>query len=160
MARLAHPFTIVKETNDTKRLGKDERKRREKGEPKLLINDMTCPPTLQGEARKEWDKLVNLYHNLDSVLLNDLDANVLEAYCNAVAKYREAIQMSRGQEVIRILGEPKINPWVKVSLDAEDTMRKLGGLLLLDPVSRARVGLARSKDEELSPMARMLRGED
>ena len=56
------------------------------------------------------------------------------------------------------LGEPKINPWVKVANDSAELMRKYGGLLLLDPISRARVGLAKANDEKLSPMAKMLRG--
>ena len=154
----AKPFKLVVATNDKMKKTKEKLLGQEMGEPNLLINNMTCPDTMQGEARKEWDRITGLYKYLDMELLADLDSDVLEAYCNALAKYHEAIRHSRGQEVIRINGEPKINPWVKVSLDAENAMLKFGGLLLLDPVSRARVGLAKSKQVELDPIAAMLRG--
>ena len=42
----------------------------------------------------------------------------------------------------------KKNPWLIVANDAANQIKKYGEVLLLDPVSRAKVGLAKSKPKE------------
>ncbi|MHB1316158.1 MAG: P27 family phage terminase small subunit, partial [Christensenellales bacterium] len=52
---------------------------------------------------------------------------------------------------------PRKNPWLTVANDAAVQVKKYGELLLLDPVSRARAGLVKTPEKELSPMAKFMK---
>jgi phage terminase small subunit len=67
-------------------------------------------------------------------------------------------KVRESSEVYKAENGPKVNPWLRVANDAATQIKKYGEILLLDPVSRARVGLAKSKQEELDPMAALLGG--
>jgi P27 family predicted phage terminase small subunit len=161
--RQPHPFSVVKQTNDKKCLSKDTIRKREANEPTIKQKLLICPKHLSPAAKAEWKRLAKLYLELEDALLNDLDLNVLEAYCNTLERYRKAVTMldtadGRPLDVVLSPQGTKVNPWFKVMVESANLLKRYGELLLLDPVSRARVGLARSKEEELSPMAQMLRG--
>jgi len=148
-------------TNDTNRLTKDELAKRKKYEPKIKSNYLTCPAHLSNDARKEWRRIVKLYGEIEQPILTDLDCNALEIYCEALVTYRKAMQKVRETSEIYASksdqNRPRKNPWLMIANEAAMHIKKYGEILLLDPVSRARVGIAKAKDEDLSPIARFMR---
>lgn len=156
--RKPYPYTMMEETNDKQHLTKDELKKRRENEPRIQSNELKCPEHLCEEAKAEWDRITELYKEFSNPILCDLDSNTLEVYCNAVVTYRRATRKVRETaEVYVRKGDPtpRKNPWQRVADTAADQIKKYGELLLLNPVSRARAGLAREKkDEELSPAER------
>ena len=112
--------------------------------------------TLGGESHR----IVNLYKELEYPIITDLDKNALEIYCENFVIYRKAMEKVRETtEVYKSEYGPKVNPWLKVANDASTQMKKYSDILLLDPVSRARVGLAKTQAEkdDISPMAVFLK---
>lgn len=158
--RKPYPFTVMESTNDKNRLTKDELKSRKKNEPNIESAALRCPSHLSKGAKKEWRRIVKLYRELDKPIMSDLDVNALEIYCEAVITYRKAMAKVRETAEVYVSksdqNKPKKNPWFTVANEAAAQIKKYGEILLLDPVSRARVGLSKSKQEE-SPMAEYLR---
>ena len=145
----AQSAVIVSLKNKKLKCKNDFVEARERNEPKIKTMNLRCPKHLPLGAQKEWRRIVKLYKELDKPIINDLDLTTLEVYCVEVDRYNIAIQkVQETSEVIKINGQAKINPWLKVANDASEKIRKFGELLLLDPVSRARVGLAKAKQEE------------
>jgi P27 family predicted phage terminase small subunit len=159
--RKPYPFQIMESTNDKNRLTKDELSKREKYEPKVKSNYLTCPLHLSEDAKKEWRRIVKLYGEIKEPILTDLDCNALEIYCESLMTYRKAMQKVRETSEVYTSksdqNKPRKNPWLTVANEAAVQIKKYGEILLLDPVSRARVGIAKAKDEELSPMAKFLK---
>ena len=159
--RKPYPSVIMEKTNDRNRLTKDELEKRKRYEPKPKSNQLTCPSHLNREAKKEWRRIVKLYGEIEEPFMTDLDCNALEIYCEALVTYRKAMQKVREtSEVYASRNEqnkPRKNPWLAVANDASMQIKKYGEILLLDPVSRARAGLAKAKEEDMSPMAILLR---
>lgn len=149
--RKPYPYEVMKATNDHNRLTKKTLEAREKNEPKIKSAKLRCPKHLSEDAKIEWKRIVKLYREFDAPILNDLDINALEVYCEALVTYRKAINMVRQTaEVAKFKGDDKQrkNPWLTVANEAANQIKKYGEILLLDPVSRARVGLAKSKQED------------
>lgn len=147
--RKPYPYVVMDSTNDRNRLTKDELAKRDKHEPRIKSNNLRCPAHLGDEAKREWQRIVKLYKEIKEPILSDLDCNALEVYCNAVVRYRKATQkIAETSEVYASKGDlkPRKNPWQIIANEAADQIKKYGELLLLDPVSRARVGLAKAKD--------------
>lgn len=159
--RKPYSHALMEATNDKQRLTKDELRKREQNEPKIQSNFLECPEYLSDEAKAEWHRIVTLYGEIKQRILCDLDINALEVYCNAVVTYRKAIlKVSETSEVYVKKGDktPRKNPWQRIADEAADTIKKYGELLLLNPVSRARMGIARVKPiEELTGMGLFLR---
>lgn len=158
--RKPYPFTVMETTNDKNRLTKDQLKGRKENEPKVSSAALRCPGHMSNEAKKEWKRIVKLYRELDQPIMSDLDVNALEIYCEAVATYRKAMAKVRETAEVYVSksdqNKPKKNPWLTVANEAATQVKKYGEILLLDPVSRARVGLEKSKPKK-SPMADYLR---
>jgi P27 family predicted phage terminase small subunit len=115
--------------------------KRVKSEPKTISESLECPKRMTKEAQEEWKTLVALFKELSESLLGDLDRNALEIYCEAMVGYRKAMdKVHETSEVYKFRDELRINPWLKVAGDASAVVKKYGEMLLLDPVSRARVG--------------------
>jgi P27 family predicted phage terminase small subunit len=148
----------LKVVSDNKRVhrSKDELEARKEREPKISSSVLRCPAHLSDASKKEWRRIVRLYRQLSEQLMTDLDTNALEIYCVALETYRKA--MAKVRETSEVYAsktdpnKPRKNPWLTVANDAATQIKKYGEILLLDPVSRARVGLAKAKIEELSPM--------
>ncbi len=151
----------MKATNKKQRLTKDELNKRKKFEPKIQSNFLECPDHISDDAKIEWHKIVALYGELDQQILCDLDSNALEVYCNALVTYRKAtLKVMETSEVYAKKGDstPRKNPWKRIADEAAEQMKKYGELLLLNPVSRARIGIARAKPPgELTGMAALIR---
>ena len=143
------PAQIINFKNDKMKIGKDKIKARAKHEPKINSAKLTCPQRLPLEAQREWRRIVKLYRELAEPIISDLDVNALEIYCESLVTFRKAmVKVRESSEVYKADQGPKMNPWLRVANDAALMMKKYGELLLLDPVSRARVGLAKAKHEE------------
>jgi len=156
--RRASPALVVAKNNHKQHDTKKTLEARKNGEPKTISEDLECPKRLTKEAQEEWKTLVSLYRELSESLLGDLDKNALEVYCEAMVRFRKAMdKVHETSEVYKFKDELRINPWLKVADEASAVIKKYGEMLLLDPVSRARVGLARSKEQELTPLANFLK---
>ena len=161
--RKPYPFQVMEATNDKNRLTKAQLEGRANKQPKIKSSALKCPRHMSLPAQKEWKRIVKLYKELEEPIMSDLDVNALEIYCEALVTYRKAMQKVRETSEVYISktdqNKPKKNPWLSVANEAAMQMKKYGEILLLDPVSRARVGLAKSKSqEEEDPMAAFLRG--
>jgi P27 family predicted phage terminase small subunit len=155
--RKPHPFQIVEANAKKQRTGKSKIEARKKHEPKIESAKLKCPTHLPLEAQKEWKRIVKLYAELEEKIMTDLDVNALEIYCESIVTYRKAmLKIRETAEVYKSDQGPKINPWLKVANDSATQIKKYGEILLLDPVSRARVGLAKAKHEDDDPMAKLL----
>ena len=86
--RKPSPISIL--DNKTRRLTKQEIEARKEAEPSGCSDELKPPKELKGEALKEWKRVVALYRELDTNILNDLDISLLSAYCESVAIYRKA----------------------------------------------------------------------
>ena len=159
--RHPRPFTIVNANNNKLHHTQAELDARKRNEPKIDSVQLKCPRHLTPEAKKEWRRIVKLYGELKEPIITDLDVNALEIYCEALVTYRKAMRKVREtSEVYRAKSDPekpRKNPWLLVANDASVQIKRYGEILLLDPVSRARVGLAKAKEEDLSPMAAFLK---
>lgn len=157
--RKPYPYELVEATNDTNRYTKEALRNRKACQPQIRSAKLSCPRHLSTEARKEWKRIVALYRELRSPILNDLDRNALEVYCEAVATYRKAIAKVRETSEVYVSrndNRPRKNPWLAVANEAAMQIRKYGELLLLDPVSRARASLAKPQEEKKTGMALFL----
>lgn len=114
------------------------------------------PQELSPVALKEWTRVVELYTQLDSEVLNDLDLSILAAYCECVAIFKGA---QREYQKIALYGRDKEtnqrieNPYLKIMHKAGEAMAKYAEQLCLTPVGRARMGIAKAKEEKASGLA-------
>jgi len=158
------PSAVINITNDKQgKRSKAEIKKREETEPHIKSDLLKCPTRLSSAAAEEWHRIVSLYKEFENQIMNDLDEDALTVYCEALIMYK--IAMEKVKETAAVYkspkdAEPKINPWLKVANDSSTTMRAHSDLLLLNPVARARAGLAimKASEENLSPIAKFLKG--
>ena len=123
-------------------------------EPKGCDANFRAPSQLSEEAKKEWRRLVKLYRQLEQPVLNDLDLSILAAYCESVAIYQKA-QVDyqappwNGQLVGKLPGSNALseNPYLKIMTREGQNMAKYAEQLCLSPVGRARMGLAKAKQD-------------
>jgi P27 family predicted phage terminase small subunit len=139
---------------------KDEVQARVDAEPRGCKATFKAPKEMSPDARKEWRRVVALYKQLDSEVLNDLDLSVLSAYCESVAIYRKAQEQYQkfplyGKNLDT--GQPVENPYIKIMNREGQNVVRYAEQLCLSPVGRARMGLAREKREAAQdPMEEVL----
>ncbi len=159
--RKPYPHAVMAATNDRQRLTKDELARRKENEPQIQSCKLTCPSHLTDDAKKEWRRIVKLYKEFEEPIMSDLDVNALEIYCESLVTYRKAMKKVRETAEVYVSkteqNHPKKNPWLTVANEASAQIKKYGEVLLLDPVSRARAGLAKAKQDDDNPMAEYLK---
>jgi P27 family predicted phage terminase small subunit len=157
--RKPHPFQIVEANAKKQKTSRKKIEGRKNNQPSIDTSNLICPEHISPEGKEEWKRIVDLYRELNQPIINDLDINALEIYCESLVTYRKAmLKVRETSEVYKSEYGPKVNPWLKVANDASIQVKKYGDILLLDPVSRARVGLAKSKNEEIDPMEALIRG--
>jgi len=141
------PSLTVLEGKRTHRTAK-ENKIRAASEPKGCDAFFTPPAEISADAKKEWDRIVGLYKQLNSEVLNDLDLSVLAAYCEAVAIYKKAeAEYQKIPIVVKDTGTGKVieNPFLKIMNKQGFYIAKYAEQLCLSPVGRARLGVAKAK---------------
>ena len=127
-------------------------------EPRGCSDALEPPESLSEAAKKHWVRLVALYRELNVPILNDLDSDILAAYCEAVAIYQEAEQKYQGQPLVGY-SEGRIveNPYLSIMTREGKNIAKYAEQLCLSPVGRARMGIAKAKAEvEGDPMEGIL----
>ena len=84
-------------------------------------------------------------------------------YCQSYSRLRLAyqeydkLQAKIGdKQTALVTSKMQINPLIKLMQQEEEQCRRWGGLLGLDPTGRARIGLARNKNEEQSEFENFL----
>lgn len=147
MARVPTPLHLL----DTKKnkCNRKDLEVREKSEPKIKSNKMTPPKSLSFDAKKEWKTIIKLYGELDLPIFNDLDKNALEVYCEymAIFKATKKEYEDEGGQAVDEYG--RRNKKLDVMKECAMMCHKYGNLLLLDPTSRARLGvIAQKKNKE------------
>ncbi len=154
------PFELI--DNKKAMFKKKDLEIREKVEPKIKSNNISCPGHLSKEAKKEWRKIIKLYKEMELPILNNLDRNALEVYCETLVSYRNAlVEIRNSKEIITtITGRVMKNPWCEIADKAATTLKQYGSMLLLDPISRAKIGTvsaaAKKLELENDPMEKLL----
>jgi P27 family predicted phage terminase small subunit len=147
--RKPYPFQVLESTNKKDKISKKKLENRKKNEPTIKSCKLECPSHLCAEAKAEWERIVDLYREIEQPIVTDLDVNALEIYCESLVTYRKA--MLKVRETSEVYADqtqqnkPKKNPWLAIANDAAKQMKQYGEALLLDPVSRARAGLIKDK---------------
>lgn len=115
--------------------------------PKGCTAKLTPPRDLSPEARKEWNRVVRLYRQLNLPILNDLDLNLLAAYCTSCAIFHDAQRQLQEADltVFGANGEPKPNPLLAIIEKQGKLLAKYVEQLCLSPVGRARYALEATK---------------
>lgn len=137
----------------------DEKEERLDNEPKGCSSELKPPTSLSKMARKEWNRLIKLYKELDTPILNDLDLGLLVAYCEARAIYTAAEEQLKLNSDLVVFTDKGIaeNPYIKIMERQGQLISKYGEQLALSPVGRARFGMAKTKKEvEEDPMTAVL----
>lgn len=158
--RRAYPMQLIDSKAKEQKLGRTKLENRRKNEVKVKSCELKCPEHLSDNAKEEWERIVTLYRELEQPIITDLDVNALEIYCESMVTYRNVMKnVKEGSEVYEDEKGVKMNPYLKVANQMAELIKKYGEILLLDPVSRARVGVAKAKQQEaMDPMEALIRG--
>jgi len=123
---------------------KDSHPRSRDGEPRPANRRPSCPSFLQGEARKEWNRVVK--ELLAMGCLAELDRGLLASYCEAFAEFMLASQeVGRQGRVVEKTEEQgkvirvEINPWMDVREKAFKRMAAAAREFGLSPSLRTRI---------------------
>ena len=134
--------------NDKKFETKKALEAKEKALPKYLGLPVVPPRHLSYAAKKEWRKLVAVFKQMekDAPVLHLIDSGTLEIYCNAKVLYKSIMQ-----ELTNLDNTPAYRDMLIKQLNAQvKILKTYGELLLMDPISRARVGVIHAKKAEAS----------
>ena len=123
------------------RLNEREPQPRPAGQPQ-------APKWLNGEARREWRRVVRELHRTG--VLTTVDMGVLEGYCVSYARWRHAEGMlERQPEVIESdKGNLYQNPWYGVARTAMRDALRMAQELGMTPAARSRVVVEREAQED------------
>jgi P27 family predicted phage terminase small subunit len=125
------------------------------GEPRPPLPSSTYAPRhLNGEAKKEWRRLVVTL--VDLGLYTEVDRAALAMYCQAWGRWVEAERRLsiEGPVLISDKGNYYQNPYLHVANRAWEEMRKMLGEFGLTPASRCRLSVA--QPEEPDELAQLL----
>ena len=109
-----------------------------------LLIAPTSPDWMGDYAREMWDKLAP--ELIDAQVLTLTDLHVLEGFCSAYGRWREAEEdVTRNGIIIKSIMGPKKNPACTVANEAMRQMTSYGSVLGLDPSSRSRLIVPKAK---------------
>lgn len=154
MATGRKPIPISVLNEDTKKgMSKNRQKTRQNFEIGQCEETFKPPKGLSKGAKKEWNRIIRLYRQLDRKVLNDLDQMLLASYCESAAIYKAAEEAYQQAPLID-LENGKENPYLRIMWREGANIAKYAEQLCLSPVGRARMGvLAAKKEEEADPTA-------
>lgn len=145
---MARPKKLL--DNQTKHLTKAEIQQREYEESLIRIDakNIQAPSWLKGKiAKAEFNRLAKLL--LEIEVVNELDITSLAVYCE---NYERLIQVTKELETEELIINGRINPKMKLKLQLQDELRKLGNELGINLSARlkfASVKVQEEKDELL-----------
>lgn len=160
MPRGRKPHLTVVKDNAVDRHTRAEMEARIEGEVTGAEAKLKPPRSLSPDAKREWRRIVKLYRQLDAEVINDLDVNLLAAYCENVAIFQTAEAAYQEKPLAQWDHENSKwveNPYLKIMDGAAKNIMKAAEQLCLSPVGRARMGvLAAKKEKATDPMEQWL----
>lgn len=128
--------TAIKKLN-----GNPGKRKLNDAEPKPKGGKPSCPPHVQGEARKEWNRISKDLHAAG--LLTKIDKAALAAYCTHWGRWVDAEEQLRkhGPIVKSPSGYPIQNPYLAIANKAMQAMAKLLVEFGMTPSSRSRIAV-------------------
>lgn len=110
-----------------------------------------CPSVVQGNARREWTRIVQELEKRG--ILDRVDSAALAAYCVSFARWQDAEAMvkKQGLVVTTIKGNQIQNPALGVANKAMQMCVKYAEKFGLTPASRATVGHSAAEDVSMEP---------
>lgn len=110
-------------------------------EPKPKVKRPTAPRFLEGEAKKEWNRMVKLLLALN--LVTEVDRAALAAYCQAWARWIEAEEAIRSDGMVIETDKGNLiqSPYVGIANQAMKQMRAFLVEFGMTPSSRSRVSV-------------------
>lgn len=139
------PISVMKD--ETKKgMSKNSQKTRENFEIGKCDETFKPPRGLSKAAKKEWNRIIRLYKQLERSVLNDLDQALLAAYCESAAIYKAAEEAYQEKPLVSFDG--KENPYLRIMWREGANIAKYAEQLCLSPVGRARMGVIAAKKEE------------
>ena len=106
------------------------------------------PSWIQGEARREWDRVVPRLH--DAGLLTSIDHGIIEAYCVVYGRWVEAEK--KVKEVPAVVqtsnGNPIQNPYISIANHALADLLKFAREFGMTPSARSRIPATPEEKEE------------
>ncbi|HMR01748.1 MAG TPA: phage terminase small subunit P27 family [Candidatus Competibacter phosphatis] len=131
-----------------------------KAEPKPAGKRPACPRHIQGEAKKEWNRITKQLLTLG--LLTEVDRAALAAYCQCWARWVEAEEEMRRLDFRMITqtdsGYPVVSPWMGIANTAMKQMLRYLTEFGMTPAARSRVTVATEQDAD--PYEEFLRRKD
>lgn len=111
------------------------------GEPKPKAKRPPCPKHLQGEARKEWNRMSKQLFELG--LLTGVDRAALAGYCQAWADWVNAHEQLAESSMISVTekGYPVLSPWWTVATTSAKMMKSFLTEFGMSPGSRSRLSV-------------------
>lgn len=103
------------------------------------IAELQMPEWLNDEAQKVWNKVIKDMSEFE--ILDNVDADSLAVYCDAVAKYQELTTKVRenGYITINAQGTETVSPYVRASQGYARIMMQYADKLGLNANARARL---------------------
>jgi len=140
----------IEADNSATRYTKAEIEARELNTPQLVSRRLYPPKWLNDPGLHEWKRIIRLARRAG--VFNGLDVNALGMYCQsygrAVEAYDEYKKLKRlmgADKNVLVMSSGKINPLIRLMQQEEEQCRKWSAVLGLDPVGRARIGLAKAR---------------
>jgi len=122
-------------------------------EPLPSIGVPKCPPSLVGEAKREWKRLSSELADLG--LLTKLDRAALAAYCAAWEKFIDSNKQLKKEGMVTFIETkggkyPTISPYLSIMTKAAEQMRRFLIEFGMTPSSRSRIRIDKRtvEDEE------------
>lgn len=117
-------------------------------EPKPDIVIPECPPHLQGEARKEYQRITPILAKLK--VISEADLASLVSYCELWGIYLNATKMLKkeGEVLYSDKGNAYINPWKNIQTGAMKDMLRFSVEFGMTPSSRSRIKVETPTEED------------
>lgn len=118
---------------------------------------LACPHYIEGEARKEWRRLVKQLHAIG--LATKIDRAALEQYVTLYARWLQAHENIKadGLTIKTKLGFEIVNPNISIANKATELMLKLAAEFGLTPSARTRLKIEKPQGAEDDTAARLFR---
>lgn len=117
-------------------------------EPKPDVVIPECPPHLEGEAKKEYERITAELVKLK--IISEADRAALVGYCQAWGDYVEATKILKKEKAVLHAenGNTYINPWKNIQTSAMDRMVRFSAEFGMTPSSRSRIKVETPTEED------------
>lgn len=117
-------------------------------EPQPDVAIPECPPHLEGEARKEFERITGELMKLK--IISNIDRAAIVAYCQAWSDYVQATReiKKEGEVLYSDKGNAYINPWKNIQTSALDRVLRYSAEFGMTPSSRSRIKVETPTEED------------